>query len=311
MILKEKMLSQAVKNEVEYWQFTPLALAKAKEGMDHRAEEEIERIKGGEQLGNVHEQAVRDYQQLSELIAGGMQFLGSCRKLDNARDWKAVDMGSGTGVGATIISQYDQFQKIWAVEFSENFVTDIMPEVFAYFKAKSEKIIRVVGDFNHLELEDGSLDLILDIDSFHHSEDLPTTLQECYRTLRPGGVIMAVDRAWEDHYSQLELDTMLDRELNDKLKKKYNIPEGTSFTRRDFGEHEYTLSQWFKAFSQAGFETLVFSQIHPPHLNSIFLKLPTFKFTIALDTLLYRLGKRRLPVYGFNKTRRLFLAFKK
>lgn len=302
-------MNQILKDDVQYWQFTPLALGRAKEGMDHRAEEEIVRIKSGEELTSVHEQAVRDYQAFSELIAGGMQFLKLCGKMKEGK-WKAADLGSGTGVGAAILSHYEQIETIWAVEFSENFVLEIMPEVFQYFHAKTDKIVRVVGDFNRLELEDNYLDLILDIDSFHHSEDLLITLKECYRVLKPGGIILAIDRAWEDNYTQADLDAMLDRELNEKLKKKYNVPAGTSFTRRDFGEHEYTIAQWMQVFSQAGFDSLIFSQAHPPRLNSILLKLPTFQIIIMLDALLYRMGKRRFPIYGFNKTRRLFLAFK-
>ncbi len=185
-----------------------------------------------------------------------------------------------------------------------------MPLVFEEFSSHPGKIQRVVGDFNNLNVEDGSIDLILDIDSLHHAEDLEITLKECNRALKPGGVLIAIDRAWDDSYTDLQLQDMLDKELNDNLKRKYNIPENQSYTRRDFGEHEYTMKQWENAFLNQGFETNIFSQKHPPGLISIFDNIPTFKFSIWISSLMYNLGMRRHIIYGFNKTRRLFVCIK-
>lgn len=220
-------------------------------------------------------------------------------------------MGSGTGVGAVILSKFEWIKKVYALEFSAEFVKRIMLIVFEKFGGNVEKIQRVVGDFNLFELPDESLSLVLDIGSFHHSEDLDITLKECYRVLKKGGVILAVDRAWPDKYTREELDAKLDEELNDRLKRKYNVPTGKSFTRRDFGEHEYSLNEWHEYFSRNGFDSATLPQRHPPRLNSIFLRIPTFKFSVWLSALLYRFGFRRLWVYGFSPTRTLFVCVKR
>ena len=293
---------------IEYWKMSDLALVEAKRGMDYRAEIEQDRILNGEQIANVHTQALRDFKDIKQLIVGGLQFLKS--KSINYKGI-AADLGSGTGMGATILSYQPEINKVYAVEFSEQFVVRIMPEVFAQFKADETKIIRVVGDFNILEVEDESLSLILDVDSFHHSEDLDVTLKECYRVLKPGGIIIAVDRAWSDKLTPEQLEEKLDKELNDNAKKLYGVPEGESFTRRDFGEHEYTIKDWLSYYDQNGFEAFVFSQVHPPALNRIFLKIPTFAISIRIAALLSKAGLKRHLIYGFNPTRKLFVALKK
>jgi SAM-dependent methyltransferase len=291
-----------------YWRTTALLHQKAKASMDNRAVWEIAGVKQGFDLQELHGQAVRDYPEFEKLILGALLFL---RRIRHPIRGCAVDMGSGTGVGACILSRLEFIEKVYALEMSEQFVNEVMPVVFAQFGAQSTKIQRVVGDFNHLELAQDSLDLILDIDSFHHSEDLSVTLSECRRVLKPGGVIVAVDRAWPDTYTPEHLSAMLDRQLNDGLKRKYGIPPETSFTRRDFGEHEYTLSQWLDAFRENGFDAMAFFQWRPPGLNRIFLNVPTFEASLFLGAFAYKAGIRRHWVYGFNHTRTLFVCIKR
>jgi ubiquinone/menaquinone biosynthesis C-methylase UbiE len=294
--------------QVLYWKMTDLALQKAKEGMDNRAKQESSALEQGLDIKETHGQALRDFAQLNELILAGFDFL---KKIGHRISGQAIDVGSGTGVGAGILSRLPFISKVYAVEFSEQFVLSIMPVVFESLQTDTAKIQRVVGDFNNLEVPDQSLACVLDIDSFHHAEDLDFTLHECARVLKPGGVIVAIDRAWDDHYTRADLEIKLDAELNDNLKKKYGIAEGQSFTRRDFGEHEYTMREWQDLFAKNGFDSMVFSQWHPPVLNRIWIKLPMQALFMSLNAVLYRLGKRRFSIYGFGSTRRLFVCIKK
>jgi SAM-dependent methyltransferase len=290
-----------------YWGMTDLAHEVAREAMENRATVEVDEVEKGQALENVHGQALRDYKQFEQLIRGALSFL---KKGGHPASGVAADMGSGTGVGACILSRVDEVEKVFAVEFSAHFVEKVMPLVFEKYNAKIEKIQRVVSDFNHLNVEDSTLDIILDIDSFHHSEDLDRTLQECQRVLTPGGVIVAIDRAWSDGYTRAQLETKLNIEFPDHLKKKYNIPLDQHFTRRDFGEHEYTIKDWFAFFKRNGFEPSVFLLRHPPALNRFWLRLPTFDFSVTLSSLLYRIGFRRLWAYGFTEARVMFVCTK-
>ena len=299
-----------MKNELTpplYWGMTDLAHEVAREAMENRATVEVDEVEKGQALENVHGQALRDYQQFEQLIGGALSFL---KKVNHPARGVAVDMGSGTGSGACILSRFADVEKVFAVEFSEHFVEKVMPLVFEKYNANIEKIQRVVSDFNHLKIEDGSFGIILDIDSFHHSEDLDRTLQECQRVLAPGGAIIAIDRAWSDRYTREQLEAKLNTEFPDHLKQKYNIPLEAHFTRRDFGEHEYTIKDWFAFFKRNDFEPSVFLLRHPPALNRFWLRLPTFEFSMALSSLLYRIGFRRLWAYGFTKARGMFVCTK-
>ena len=290
-----------------FWKMSKYALTKAKDGMDHRARVEEERVLNGEQITFVHSEALRDFDDIKRLIQGGLTFL---RLMKINFDGNAADLGSGTGIGATILSYEPNFGNIYAVEFSEQFCTKIMPDVFDKFKANVNTISRVVGDFNNLETPDESLSLILDVDSFHHSEDLNITFQECHRVLKQGGVIVSINRAWPDSVSREELDSKLDIEFSDNWKNLYGIPTSQIFTRRDYGEHEYTIKEWCNYYKANGFSVYVFTQIHPPIFNRIFLKFPTFNLSIRIASLLAKLGIKRHYIYGFNKMKKLFLAVK-
>ncbi len=295
----------------EIWDLSPWANLQAKQAMDARALQEQHEVRALQRdLEEVHGQAVRDFTIFQRLIRAAFQFLHHLR-WPRSPQCVAVDMGSGTGVGATILSHLPFVHKIYAVEFSEQFVDHIMPLTFEKFKAQAHKIVRVVGDFNRLRLDDASVDIVLDIDSFHHSENLSATLAECYRVLKPNGVVIAIDRGWPDHYTQAQLDAMLDVELNANLKRKYGIPPTQRFTRRDFGEHEYTLRQWEEFFVASGFETHLFQQRHPPALNRLWLRLPTLEATVWWSAWRARRGRRRHVLYGWGKTRILLVATKR
>lgn len=291
-----------------YWASTDLALQKAREGMDIRAINESVALQDGETLEEAHEQAVRDYSDIDQLINGAFQYLDETGIFISGQ---AIDMGSGTGVGTAILSKKTCLNRIYALEISEQFVSQIMPKIFEKFDAEASKIQRVVGDFNRIQLPDESIDLIFDLDSFHHSEDLNFTLKECFRVLKLKGVIIMIDRGWDDNVTIKELEMMLDKELNPKLKAKYNIPVEKKFTRRDWGEHEYRIMDWENYFINNGFKLEVFSQKHPPLLNSVLLKIPTFRWTIKIASIKSKQGKNRHSIYGFNKNRRLMIARKK
>lgn len=290
-----------------FWKMSDYALTKAKDGMDHRAKVEEERVMKGEQIIVVHSEALRDFDDIKQLIQGGLKFL---QLMKTNIKGEAADLGSGTGMGATILSYESDFDKIYAVEFSEQFCTRIMPDVFDKFKADFKKINRVVGDFNNLEVPDNSISLLLDVDSFHHSEDLNITFKECHRVLKQGGVIISIDRAWPNSVSREELDRKLDVEFSDKWKTLYGIPTSQIFRRRDYGEHEYTINEWSQYYANNGFTVFVFTQIHPPILNRLFLKLPTFELSIRIASIRAKLGFKRHFIYGFNPIKKLFVAIK-
>jgi SAM-dependent methyltransferase len=294
-----------------YWPMTPIIHTKAMESMDNRAEVEMSEVQGGIDIADVHGQAVKNYPVFEHLITGAAGFLN---RIGRPLKGRGADLGSGTGVGACIAANLADVEEVLAVECSELFVTRIMPAVFAKFNAPDEKIQRVVGDFNALHVEDESLDFLVEIDSYHHSEDLDLSARESWRVLKPGGVVVAVDRGWPDHRTQAELDAELDKEFNPRLKRKYGIPEHVRFTRRDWGEHEYTLKQWETVFQRSGFETLAFIQ-RRPHIrgtNFLLTRIPSLPISYRIASYLYRPGRGgRFTIYGWAPQQVVFVFIKK
>ena len=295
-------------NRVEYWAYTEHAHLTAMKSNDSRAKIEDVEIQGGAGLAEVHAETLKTFPEIEKLVLGGIRFL----KLINIPfAGTAIDLGSGVGTVATIVSRLSEVEKVYAVEYSEQFVLKSMPAVFKHFKADETKIVRVVGDFNKFQLPDASVSLIVEVDSLHHAEDIDLTLKECWRVLKPGGVILSVDRAWPDSLTQSDLDTKLNVEYSSARKALWGIPADKVFRRRDFGEHEYRIKDWLDHYNRNGFDAHVFSQAHPRFFNTlIFNHLPTFAFTIFMASLLARLGVRRYSIYGFNPTRKLFVSVK-
>jgi SAM-dependent methyltransferase len=294
-----------------YWPMTPIIHTKAMESMDNRAKVEMGEVKGGIDIADVHGQAVKNYPTFDRLINGAAAFLNGIGRPLHGR---GADLGSGTGVGACITAKMPLVSEVYAVECSELFVTQVMPEVFSKFSGPVEKIQRVVGDFNALHVENESLDFLVEIDSYHHSEDLALSARESFRVLKPGGIVVAVDRAWPDHVTQAELDAKLDKEFNPNLKRKYAIPENVRFTRRDWGEHEYTLKQWEIVFQDSGFETIAFLQRRPYIRGANFLltRIPSLQISYWLASWFYRPAHgRRFAIYGWAPQQVVFIFIKK
>lgn len=152
----------------------------------------------------------------SRFIRAGLKIL---RKRGRPIIGIAVDCGSGVGAGATVVSQLPEFDKVYAVEYSKEHVEQIIPLVFAEFGADVRKIQRVVGDFNHLKFDNESIDLIIDVMSFHHAEDLDCLLTEVFRVLKPGGGIIMIERAHFDTRADIFLQASLDRQLTTQQKE--------------------------------------------------------------------------------------------
>lgn len=265
--------------------------------MGQRATLEMELASTGTSMAEAHGEAVAAIDTNRDLIIGASRFAAL---LGRPLAGTAIDLGSGTGVGAAILSRLPRISEVYAVDYSEDFVNSVMPVVFAELGAAEEKIRRVVGDYSDLHLPDGSVDVVLEIGAFHHSENLPRTLNESRRVLASGGVIIAVDRAWPDSVTDRELDEMTARQLPDELKQKYGIPVDSDFTRGDWGEHEYRYSEWLEAFRQAGFKAAVFRQTYSrlKGTRRLLKAMPTTDLMFAANAVLGFRGGRTRVVYG-------------
>jgi ubiquinone/menaquinone biosynthesis C-methylase UbiE len=293
-----------------YWTMTSHIRNAVLEGMKSRAKVELDQVAEGTAIEMAHGEAVQTCEEYERLTRGASFFL---RLLGRNVEGNAADLGSGTGVGACILSKFRGVKEVFAIDYSETFVEQMMPLVFERFKASAHKIQRIVGDFNALQFEDETIDVIMEIGAFHHSEKLDLTLENCSRIMRPQGLLIAIDRAWPDHYTEGQLSNLLDQELPPHLKRKYGIPENSPFSRRDWGEHEYTVGQMLKMFLAHGFDAVALIQGYPKirGINRVLRKLPLFQLSLILAAVRYRLGTRKISIYGFAPQRVVFIGVKR
>jgi ubiquinone/menaquinone biosynthesis C-methylase UbiE len=164
-----------------------------------------------------------------------------------------LEVGAGPGVFSAVIAGHPGVGKMYALEVCAPIVELLAPKIVSYITHEADKVTGAVGDFDHIQLPDRSVDFAFDFFSLHHSNDLAVTLKEIRRVLKPGGFIFCLDKARPDSYTHADLDALIDYEYGQKGKKLLGIPPERHFTRRMNGEKEYRLKDWKQAFGEAGF----------------------------------------------------------
>lgn len=164
-----------------------------------------------------------------------------------------IELGAGCALLSAVVARSVAVKKVYAVEVCGKYATLVMPRVARHVLGRNAgKVLPVIGSFDDLRLPDASLDFAVEIDSFHHSDDLGKTLSECARVLKPGGQVLCVDRCHPDSVTDTEVRRMLSRVYSRDYLVANNYPPDICLTRGENGEHEYRQREWLKAFRQAG-----------------------------------------------------------
>lgn len=94
-----------------------------------------------------------------------------------------VDIGGGTGVLADMLIKANAFATIVDPEVR---MTDIAKE--------RNSNIKILNEYsNNISLKDGSVDMIIMRDAFHHISNKDETLKECRRILKENGKLIIYD----------------------------------------------------------------------------------------------------------------------
>jgi len=174
-----------------------------------------------------------------------------------------IELGAGTGIFSTALIKTG-LEKIYAVEIVPAFTTHVIPAVAKhYLKENSNNVIPVLGSFDDIHLPNDSIDFAFEYDAFHHSNDLSITFNEIYKKLRPGGVLIMVDRCHPDVMTDEEIDKLLEITYTKEFLNTHGYDENINLTRRENGEHEYRKSEWLDSIYSAGFNVKVFRTFYP------------------------------------------------
>lgn len=250
--------------------------------------------------------------------------------LHNKIAGKGIEVGAGPGTFSAILAKRSAVNKMYALEICEPIVELLTPKVVTGLAvSQANKVVGVVGDFNHIELPDNSLDFAIDFFSLHHSNDINVTIKELYRVIKPGGFVLCFDKARPDNFSDKDLNELLDSVYPESYNHYFGLPLEQRMTRRLNGEREYRLMDWRLSFVAGGFGLFEhyclaktafgnkvnrnikqFISIMPIGIQLIvnkFLPLPraNHKFILSSDNRVFA-----RPVNAFRKEISLMIAYK-
>jgi ubiquinone/menaquinone biosynthesis C-methylase UbiE len=99
-----------------------------------------------------------------------------------------LDLGGNTGGESTVLLQ----------EGFEIVISDINEVALALARERAEKFglkvpTCVAGDVHALPFADETFDVVMVVEALHHFEDYDAALNEIFRILRPGGMLMAIE----------------------------------------------------------------------------------------------------------------------
>ena len=105
---------------------------------------------------------------------------------------------------------------------------------------------------DNTSIPDKSVDIIIEVNGFHHVPSLTKAVIESKRILKTDGIFLGLDRIHENNVSDQQLNTLLDAEYSSSWLKENNYVD-EKLTRRENGEGELRLFEWENALIDANF----------------------------------------------------------
>ncbi|MEQ8736024.1 MAG: class I SAM-dependent methyltransferase [Rhodospirillaceae bacterium] len=165
---------------------------------------------------------------------------------------KVLEIGAGSGWCSSLLSNIDEVQHIYCLDYDPVSVELLMPLVQKSFGANPKKIERVLGSYNDMPLQD-EIDLVISIGALHHAENLVACLSSCFSALKPGGWLFATEPAYYDSESNSDILKRYKTEDPNALKKYGKITK-----HEDNSDHYYRISEYIAAGYGAKFDVFPF-----------------------------------------------------
>jgi ubiquinone/menaquinone biosynthesis C-methylase UbiE len=202
-----------------------------------------------------------------------------------------IELGAGVALFSSVLTRhYKKIDKIYAVELVPFIAKKIQKKIIKKY-GDVKKVISVLGSFDDLRLKDNTCDFIIEYDSLHHSFNLKNTLKEAYRVLKPGGVLIAIDRVQPNTMHSGVKYRLLNKVYDKNFLNLHHYDQDSILTREKNGEHEYREKEWKLAFSEAGFKNFTLT-----HFTKTSFKYFFFSFLVLL------------PEFVISKTRYKYLS---
>jgi len=105
---------------------------------------------------------------------------------------RILEIGAGPCWFSAELSRLPAVVEVIATDVSPRLLKVLAPQVFGLLRADARKITRMPTDFHRLDFRKASFDFVVCANALHCALNLPQTLRECHRVLKPGGRLVAV-----------------------------------------------------------------------------------------------------------------------
>jgi len=147
-------------------------------------------------------------------------------------DIRILELGAGTCTLSALLSKEPYVRSILALDISIRKMHSLMEFTQQQIRGDVQKIQLAEGNISEaFSIDDGSFDLILFDASLHHSRSIWTTLLECRRVIRAGGMLVA--------QSEQFLGKLSHRRVLERLWRSSEVQAGVSENAYLKAQYEY------------------------------------------------------------------------
>jgi len=203
-----------------------------------------------------------EFRQLSSWLIRSLEKSEILSELYRFIEFKGeiLELGAGSCWFSSGLSLLGSVSRIYCLDMSRSILENIAPYVMKHLGANTEKLFRVIGDFNKLWFQDRKFDFVVFDASLHHipESNHSRVLKEVYRVLRTDGKVVAINEPFLSSNST----------FNKYRKSRFGVHE------RKYGvtENIYTKEEWKRILENVGFRCFFIPQGFIKTNNSLELK---------------------------------------
>ena len=164
------------------------------------------------------------------------------------KDKILLDLGSFTGGRLSAWFENYELKKVYGIDINPIF--KIAADEFASEKKINAEFKTGIGE--KLPYEDNSFDFVVSTDTFEHVQNLENTMNECFRVLKPDGMLLAVFpqflQPFESHLNFVTKLPCIHWFFNSKKisEKYYEILKERGDSAKWYNGEKYSLEEWEK-----------------------------------------------------------------
>ncbi|MDA9604853.1 class I SAM-dependent methyltransferase [Candidatus Pelagibacter sp.] len=167
----------------------------------------------------------------------------------NKNDIVVADLAAGIGWTSALISKLDKVSTIKAFDISIHRIDILCPHAIKALKGVPEKIKRYIGSFYSTKISKESVDIIYLFQAFHHADKPIFLLNESFRILKNGGIVIISGEPYKNSYQIFKRFIkyfLTNKKITFNFRKLFPVHD-------IYGDHIYKNSEYFSMAKEVGF----------------------------------------------------------